>query len=63
MSIRIDKMPFGKYKELDMEEVPADYLMWLSEQDWIEQYPRVLSYINRNKEGIKKEVEDIKEGY
>ncbi len=56
-------MPFGKYKELDMEEVPADYLMWLSEQDWIEQYPRVLSYINRNKEGIKKEVEDIKEGY
>lgn len=25
-------MPFGKHKELPLEEVPASYLIWLEEQ-------------------------------
>ena len=28
-----DRMPFGKYKDTLMCNVPADYLLWLSEQD------------------------------
>lgn len=27
------KMPFGKYKNQDIEEVPTDYLIWLAEQN------------------------------
>ena len=25
------KMPFGKYKGEDLEDIPVDYLMWLEE--------------------------------
>lgn len=27
------KMPFGKYKDTKLIEVPASYLLWLYEQD------------------------------
>ncbi len=28
------KVPFGKFKGLDIEEVPSRYLLYLTEQDW-----------------------------
>lgn len=31
--VLIRRMPFGKYKGLKMEEVPVDYLQWLSSTD------------------------------
>ena len=30
---RMARMPFGKHKGLKMEEVPLDYLQWLSGTD------------------------------
>ena len=39
-------MPFGKYKGKPMEEVPDGYLLWLLEQEWLEEkYPSVNQYI------------------
>lgn len=51
-------MPFGKHKGQDMENVPASYLLWLFEQDWISQWPDVKGYIDKNTAGIKKQIED-----
>jgi uncharacterized protein (DUF3820 family) len=27
-------MPFGNYNGWDIEEIPSDYLQWLTDQDW-----------------------------
>jgi len=45
-------LPFGKYIDKDIEDVPTDYLNWLLEQDWFfkkyrhgaEQTTKELSY-------------------
>jgi uncharacterized protein (DUF3820 family) len=29
-----DLMPFGKFKDLELGEVPGDYVDWLMQQDW-----------------------------
>jgi hypothetical protein len=29
------KMPFGKYKDKELTEIPKSYLHWLSSQDWL----------------------------
>ncbi|VBB42842.1 hypothetical protein TRIP_B220090 [uncultured Desulfatiglans sp.] len=29
-------MPFGKYAGLGMDELPSNYLLWLTDQDWFE---------------------------
>jgi hypothetical protein len=29
------KMPFGKYKDKELTEIPKGYLRWLSRQDWV----------------------------
>ncbi len=32
-------LPFGKHKNTPIEDVPYDYLIWLTEQDWfVEQF-------------------------
>lgn len=46
------KMPFGKYKGRKMKTVPAQYLDWMSGQTWIEEWPAVQDYINRNRDII-----------
>lgn len=57
-------MPFGKYGPkraggaLDIEDVPANYLLYLSEQDWIDKWPEVEEYIVENKQGIEKQIAD-----
>lgn len=40
-----DTMPFGKHKGELLSDVPASYLIWLSEQDWISDWPRLKNYI------------------
>lgn len=60
-----DPMPFGKYKDTPMQDVPASYLHWL----WTQNNGRdqrtqmlssdpVLDYINRNKSALKQEHPD-----
>jgi len=29
------KMPFGKHKDVELEEVPRPYLRWLRRQEWL----------------------------
>jgi len=41
-------MPFGKHKGMKMVNVPARYLLWLHEQDWIEDWPDLNAYIIDN---------------
>lgn len=49
------KMPFGKYRGQDMEDVPAKYLMWLRENGIS---GPVREYIDKNINGIKKQIAD-----
>jgi len=54
-----DKMPFGKHKDMPMQDVPASYLHWLwtngKKDD--KQCP-VADYIRRNLFALKKEMPD-----
>ncbi|NIO03860.1 MAG: hypothetical protein GTN74_04400 [Proteobacteria bacterium] len=37
------KVYFGKYKGLNVDEIPSDYLKWLTLQDWCEEkFPLLL---------------------
>jgi uncharacterized protein (DUF3820 family) len=37
------KVDFGKYKGLNVSEIPSDYLKWLTLQGWCEQkFPALL---------------------
>lgn len=49
-------MPFGKHKGTKMINVPASYLLWLSKQEWIEEWPAVLDYIEDNADVLEMEV-------
>jgi hypothetical protein len=51
-------MPFGKYKGRAMKIVPATYLDWLRGQTWLEEWPLVQEYIERNADVIDQELED-----
>lgn len=54
------KIHFGKYKGQYLDDIPANYLKWLSEQDWIEDYPIIRDYIKNNWKGIQKQIADGK---
>lgn len=49
---------FGKYKGQLLDDIPANYLKWLSEQDWIEDHPTIKKYIDDNMKGIEKQIAD-----
>ena len=51
------KMPMGKYKGESIGTVPAYYLDWLMDQEWIDDYPLIKRYIRENQEHIDKELE------
>lgn len=51
-------MPFGKYRGSYMGNLPAHYLDWLHGQSWLEDWPDVLAYIERNRDVIDKELEE-----
>jgi uncharacterized protein (DUF3820 family) len=48
MGIRDDDpvMPFGRYKGQNLSVIRRGYLMWLTEQDWMEkEHPDLLSWV------------------
>lgn len=47
-----DPMPFGIHKDKQMADVPAQYLDYISQQEWIKKYPAVLDYINKSRKVI-----------
>lgn len=53
----LDPMPFGKYRNYKMCQVPARYLDWLRDQDWLKKYPGVVQYIEENASRIDQELE------
>lgn len=55
-----DPMPFGAHKGKPMGEVPAEYLDYISGQDWLSKWPQVKAYIDHNRAVIDKELEDPK---
>lgn len=54
-----DPFPFGKYRGVAMEKVPADYLDWVVGQTWIDKWPAVVEYVERNRKLIDEELEDM----
>ena len=51
-------MQFGKYKGKKMKDVPASYLIWCYEQDWILKDPDLFTYIDTNWNALEQEVEE-----
>ena len=54
-----DLFPFGMHKGARMVDVPASYLDWLRDQDWLMEWPAVEDYIVRNKDLIDYELEEM----
>lgn len=52
-------MPYGKYKGLPMEEVPADYLIWLVDNSRAS--PEIIEYVKENREVLDKEIKESRE--
>lgn len=48
---------FGKYKGMELEDVPASYLLYLYEKE-IVRNGAIYDYIVKNMDGIKKQIED-----
>ena len=49
--------PFGPHKNVPFGDVPASYFDFIHGQEWIEQWPRVLAYINTHRKYIDAELE------
>ena len=56
------RMPFGKFKGRAIKTVPAYYLDWLSKQEWMQEWPRILAWIGVNREIIDEELRERKRG-
>lgn len=54
-------LPWGKHKGLRMEDVPADYLLWLMEQKWLSDWPGLHAYIRKNADTIYEQAEDLED--
>ena len=51
-----DIMPFGKeHRGKKIGNVPAKFLLWAYDQDWIDKYPDVKEYIKENMDVLTKE--------
>lgn len=51
-------LDFGKYKGKPMSQVPASYLLWCNEQDWIQNKPRLQRYIQKNMDALEEEAKN-----
>ena len=54
-----DLMPFGKYKGIQMIDVPAGYLIWLADNASAglrKAFPGVFEYIKENMDALKLEI-------
>ena len=55
-------MPFGRWKGKELGHIPANYLLWLYDQDWLpSSWPEVASYIARNYKSLVEEVQRASE--
>jgi uncharacterized protein (DUF3820 family) len=54
------KMPFGKYEGVEMVNVPAEYLLWIFENNKCSK--EVAFYIKENLESLKLEIGNHKRG-
>ena len=52
-------MPFGKYEGIELEKVPASYLLWLYDKGLNHQ--DLKEYIEDNMEVLKKEINEKKD--
>ncbi len=50
-------MPFGKYKGYKMEDVPAGYLLWLSDES-DNPSPMIVKYVNTHRTYLREEAEN-----
>lgn len=39
-------MPFGKYRDHKLGDVPDDYWIWFLSQPWCDKYPDLVTYAN-----------------
>ena len=52
-------MPFGKHKGAPLKDVPADYLLWLADQDgFAERNPELSAYVEKNRALLDDEQEE-----
>lgn len=52
-------MPFGKHQGKSLQNVPADYLLWLLDTDWCrEKFPELIAYIRSNKDCLETDAEE-----
>lgn len=51
-----DIIPFGKFKGTKLANIPADYFVWLNEQDWCTKAYK--DYIEDNKDVLNQELKD-----
>lgn len=48
-------MPFGRYKGIPLEGVPAGYLLWWADQSWTAQWPELLAYVDKHRDLLETE--------
>ena len=53
-----DPMPFGKFRDVPMGDVPAWYLDTLRDAEWLDRYPAVAEYLERNAAAIDQELDE-----
>lgn len=53
-----DPFPFGAHRGKPYGTVPAGYLDFIIDKDWINKWPEVVAYINANRRIIDKELEE-----
>ena len=52
-------MPFGKHKGQSVDDVPAKYLDWLRDQDFVRtDHPHIWKYITDNEDVIDSEIDE-----
>lgn len=54
--------PFGIHKGKPMNKIPIEYLVWCSEQSWLDRWPSVWDYCNKRKQDIQKHQSEFEEG-
>ena len=51
-----DCLPFGRFRDRPVREVPAGYLDYLRSEAWVEKYPEVVAYLAVSAKAIDKEL-------
>lgn len=54
--------PFGIHKGKPMNKIPIEYLVWCSEQSWLDRWPSVWDYCNKRKKDIENHKKEFEEG-